>query len=165
MNLKLFLLTILLVEITFPRLNFFLASPASFINGHNKFRREVHYSIQEGDQNQSLLPIFVLNNKSLPGTYSPQSFILYPRKMVCLQCFSTERLSNDDFKGRYGGVYSQFANNSRTYDVSMCQGKVTTAVYISLWIFFSILLFYLLIYYFFLLIHYAIITMAISPMR
>jgi hypothetical protein len=40
---------------------------------------------------------------------------------MCLFCFSKDRLSNDELKGKYGGAYAQYANNNATYDITMTQ--------------------------------------------
>ena len=42
---------------------------------------------------------------------------------MCLFCFSKDRLSNDELKGKYGGAYAQYANNNVSYDITMTQGK------------------------------------------
>mmetsp|Transcript_6019 Transcript_6019/g.8525 ORF Transcript_6019/g.8525 Transcript_6019/m.8525 type:complete len:216 (-) Transcript_6019:45-692(-) len=40
---------------------------------------------------------------------------------MCLFCFSKERLSPSEVKGKYGGAYAPFINNNTTFDITMCQ--------------------------------------------
>mmetsp|Transcript_2582 Transcript_2582/g.3875 ORF Transcript_2582/g.3875 Transcript_2582/m.3875 type:complete len:214 (+) Transcript_2582:128-769(+) len=39
---------------------------------------------------------------------------------MCL-CFSTERLSQDEMKGKYGAAYGPYIDNNRNFDVSLCK--------------------------------------------
>mmetsp|Transcript_20812 Transcript_20812/g.26271 ORF Transcript_20812/g.26271 Transcript_20812/m.26271 type:complete len:216 (+) Transcript_20812:95-742(+) len=49
--------------------------------------------------------------------------------MVCLFCFSKERLSNDELKGKYGAAYAPFSNNTVSkYKVTMCQAPCAEPV-------------------------------------
>jgi hypothetical protein len=40
---------------------------------------------------------------------------------MCLFCFSKERLSQDEIKGKYGGAFGSYANESNKFDISLCQ--------------------------------------------
>lgn len=40
---------------------------------------------------------------------------------MCLFCFSSERLSDDELNGKYGQAVSPYVSNSNTYDITMCQ--------------------------------------------
>lgn len=40
---------------------------------------------------------------------------------MCLFCFSSERLNQDEMKGKYGEQFQGYANNTNTYDITMCQ--------------------------------------------
>mmetsp|Transcript_8062 Transcript_8062/g.8877 ORF Transcript_8062/g.8877 Transcript_8062/m.8877 type:complete len:214 (+) Transcript_8062:86-727(+) len=40
---------------------------------------------------------------------------------MCLFCFSKERLSNDELKGKYGQAYAPYAHRVDKYKVSLCQ--------------------------------------------
>jgi len=41
--------------------------------------------------------------------------------MVCLFCFTTTPLTNDEMKGKYGGAFNSFKNNNENFDISLCQ--------------------------------------------
>ena len=36
-------------------------------------------------------------------------------------CFSKERLTEDEMKGKYGGAYAPFIDGSQEFDVSLCR--------------------------------------------
>lgn len=40
---------------------------------------------------------------------------------MCLFCFSTEKLTQNDMQGKYGGAYGPFIDNDQTFDVSLCK--------------------------------------------
>ena len=40
---------------------------------------------------------------------------------MCLFCFSSEPLSEDEKRGKYGSVLGQYSNNSSNFDVTLCQ--------------------------------------------
>jgi len=40
---------------------------------------------------------------------------------MCLFCFSTEKPSADDMKGKYGAQYAPYLDYQDTYDITMCQ--------------------------------------------
>ena len=40
---------------------------------------------------------------------------------MCLLCFSKERLTQDEVKGKYGNAFGPYAGNSNNYDISLCQ--------------------------------------------
>jgi len=41
--------------------------------------------------------------------------------MSCLFCFSTDKPSEEEMKGKYGKQYAEYLNNTATYDITMCE--------------------------------------------
>ena len=46
--------------------------------------------------------------------------------MACLFCFSSQPLSQDEIKGKYGSAFGSYAGNRHTFDISLCETPCKT---------------------------------------